>query len=147
MSMTAIQAIRKKLIGNTSIAALVSTRVGPWKASQSWKRPYITLLEVSVNPAHYMSGAFGKRQLRIQVDVWSDTYDECESLSELCRLELDSTPNSEVITIGANTFSFDMLFLDSQRELGEAPPSGGEASIYRKQQDYIAWHSEAIPTH
>ncbi len=145
MSVTVIEAIRAILLGSNDVAAMVGTRIGPWRAAQSWPTPYITLFKVSEPHSHNMTGSDGLTNPRVQLDAWADDYDEATQLGEYCRLALDGYMGE--VLVGETPFIFKHLFIDSSSDGAEEESSASENVIFRVRQDYKVWHSETIPTH
>lgn len=87
--MTIGEGLRAYLLGDTSIAALVSARAFPLRLPQKAVMPAITYLMVSdVRPQH-LRGTSGRPNDRFQIDAWAATHDGAVALGALIRQRLD----------------------------------------------------------
>lgn len=89
-------AIYAILSTDPSITAAVGTRIFPAMAVIDGGRPSIVYTEISNTPTSFKQGPSDMDFIRLQVDIFSPSYDQCVSIAESVRIALDRYPHSTV---------------------------------------------------
>jgi hypothetical protein len=100
------KAIYTILSTDPAIAMVVATRIFPAMAVIDGTRPSIVYTEISNTPTMYKQGPSDMDFVRVQVDIYSPSYDQCVSLAELVRIALDRFPHSTVAGVRLAGISF-----------------------------------------
>ena len=141
MAIDAGMALRKLLIDDATVAALVSTRIRPQKARQTDARPYMVYRTISgVRSAHLTGSALVNRAL-IQIDGYADTEQECVDMVDAVRKELDGRTRTTV-TISGNPITVSIFLQDERRRLTRSL-DGSDDGVYGFQLDFLVLHQEA----
>lgn len=77
------------LLANTSIAALIDERLAPVRHPQGTPAPRVNYFEVAGLPDNTLDGWSGSDAVRLQVDVWTEDYDEGVALKDLIRSRME----------------------------------------------------------
>lgn len=111
---------------DTSVAALVSTRITPFGAEQSTSKPYVTYQVISKTPNKHKDRTLDLIVYRIQVDCFAATYNDCTTLA-------DAVCNALAYKTGtfAST-NVDIIVFEDENDLFSDQPE-----VYRKEQDYF----------
>ena len=125
-----------------AITALVSTRIYATVAPSSPTYPYITFQIISNQPEHYMAGAEGLTNVRLQADAWSFSVAEQQAISEALRNALDGF----VGLMGTENLDVRSCFLDSRNTFEEPDKQGKNLPVHRASLDFSIWHKESVPT-
>jgi hypothetical protein len=115
------EAIIARLLADSGVAAIASTRVFPGARPQASALPAIVLNRVSGGPLYADDGEVGLEQGRIQIDCWADTYSGAKLLARAvtaCLSAFDGT---------VDTKTFEFIELENERDLREG---GGDAAAY-----------------
>ena len=94
---------------------------------------------VSSQSGHDLAGPSGIVGKRIQLDCYSPDYGECKSLAELLRLAMYGFPGPH------GDENVRMVKLDSQSDSTEKIDDAGDTFRDRVRQDWLVWHTEAVP--
>ena len=125
------QIIYGRLSAVAGVTALVSTRIYPDMAPQNAVFPYIVFQKLNTSPTDTKEGVSPLDKLLVQVDCYSNNYDNAHSLAAAVRTALDrytGTINGHVV--GKIIFSN-----DSSGSPQDVPTSTG-SMIYWASQDY-----------
>ena len=83
-------ALEAKLASNSSIAAIVGTRIVPQMKNMPFytelgeaERPYITYAVLSGDSGKTLNGTTGIRRARVQIRCWGDLYKDVDGLRDL----------------------------------------------------------------
>lgn len=137
-------ALRKFLLADTAIAAIVGSQVYPLQLPQKAfaqtgdNQPAIVLSRISGVRGHHLRGPEGLRRTRYQVDCWARTYDAATALGALCERRLDSFTGIWSVE-DAETRLQVTIFLDVEQDLHEQEIQGG---LYRHSADYFLHHRQ-----
>ena len=115
------EAIIARLLADTGVAAIASTRVFPGMRPQGSTLPAAVLNRISGGPLYADDGEVGLEQARIQIDCWAETYTGAKKLSRAVTACLSAFEG----TVGTTTFEF--IELDIERDLQEG---GSDAATY-----------------
>lgn len=129
--MTIESDLRTYLIADTTVAALVATRMYPQFLPQSVTYPAISYSVVSRVSSRDLSGPSGRVRVRISVNCWAETYAEAKSLSEAVRQRLDGFKGN-MGSSEAGSVKLDNSFDDYEDAV----------KIHRVFQDFIISHTE-----
>lgn len=129
-------AIRKILVDDSSIAAVVSTRVYCGFAPVSAAMPYVIIRRGATDVDHYMAGASGMKT--VDVDIWiiGEGYETITDLAELIEAELYVAGHRQTITISAKSIRFAKLFMQDQSDEQEFL---GDGTGKPRRQIYQRW--------
>lgn len=127
-------AIYTILSTDPAIAAIVGTRIFPALAVIDGGRPSIVYTEISNTPTMYKQGPSDMDFVRLQVDVFSPSYDQCVDLAEKVRIALDRYPHSTVSGVKLAGVSY-----QGGRNMWEDVDK-----IHRVMQEYQIRHNRAI---
>lgn len=124
-----------RLQADTSVAALVSTRVYE-RPPQSPAKPYIVLTEISeVHPTH-TGGSSALVTVRMQVDAYAANPTSRRLLGDAIHACLH-TFRGEMGTGGVNVRS---CVLDAAQNMTEPPTDGTSSGVFRKTMDFLITH-------
>lgn len=124
-------ALRARLVANSGVAAIVSTRVYWMERPQNSTLSAISLQVISDPRPSHLKGPDGARASRVQCDCWSATYQGAVSLAKAAIAALEGP----AIMAGKK---FGSTLVDAQRDLGETVTGG--TFIHRQSVDFIIWH-------
>jgi hypothetical protein len=96
------EAIIARLLADSGVAAIASTRVFPGARPQASALPAIVLNRVSGGPLYADDGEVGLEQGRIQIDCWADTYSGAKLLARAVTACLSAFDG----TVDTKTFEF-----------------------------------------
>ena len=127
--------IRQALVSNTSVTAVVSTRIYPVLAPASADLPFITYRRAGVSRQHSLAGPIGAPTVNLEVEVYAATYNQCREVADLCRVTLDGYGGSYDTVTVANTSLENEVDGFVVLQGGEVPP------VYSVTQNYnVLWH-------
>lgn len=131
-------AIRKILVDDASIAAVVGTRVYCGFAPQSSAMPYIIIRRGATDVDHYMGGKSGLKT--VDVDIWiiGEGYESLTDLGELIEAELYTAGHRQTVTISAKSITFARLFMQDQSDEQEFL---GDGTGKPRRQIYQRWQA------
>jgi hypothetical protein len=81
--------IYTRLTTDSNITSFVGAKVFPDIAPQDVKYPFIVYTIISSTPVDFKDGQSNLEEIDIQLDVYSDNYDTCQSLTNSIRNNLD----------------------------------------------------------
>ena len=95
--------IYSRLSSDGSITAYVGTKIYPDITPQNVQYPFVVYTIVNSLPVDYKDGQSNLEEITLQVDVYTQSYDDTQQLSNLIRNRLDrfvgTLENIEVQTI------------------------------------------------
>lgn len=126
------------LTADSSIAALVGTRVYPVKAPEDETRALIVYSRISGIGDHTLRGVGGLARPRLQIDCWAPTPDVAAQLARLVKARLDGfrgaigTGDSPSVSVAVRG-----MFLADERD-----DYDDVAKQYRTSLDFMIWFVE-----
>lgn len=130
--------LRRHLLDDPAIAALVVSRIYPLRLPQKAIMPSIVLQRISGIRYPHLRGAEALARPRFQVDCWGQTHDAATSLGALVRQSLNgfkgswTSDDSPEITIQVQG-----ILLQDERDMFEEEVLGG---LCRHSADYFVFH-------
>ena len=124
-----------------AIVALVGTRVNPLVSPTSNVYPRLTYFVVDEGTVEALKGPSGLTAVRVQIDAFSRSYGECQTLARLIKgtktvAGLDGYRGTlGGITVQASRFQ-------SRRDEYDPPATATEFGVYRSSIDFTIWHEE-----
>ena len=125
------QIIYGRLSAVAGVTALVSTRIYPDMAPQNAVFPYIVFQKLNTSPTDTKEGVSPLDKLLVQVDCYSNNYDNAHSLAAAVRTALDRYTG----TINGHVVDKIIFSNDSSGSPQDVPTSTG-SMIYWASQDY-----------
>lgn len=131
--------IYQRLTNDSSVSALVSTRVYPVLLPQGCDVPAIRYTNISRPPVNHKKGASGLTQSRIQVDCYDKTYEGAKTLGKAVRLAMikeGGTWGGCPVSVCRN--------VDHTDETEEIDVQGNIKIYFNASMDFLIWHGEDI---
>jgi hypothetical protein len=127
--------LRNALVTNTSVTAIVSTRIYPVLAPASAALPFITYRRAGVSRSQSLAGPIGLPTVNLEVEVYDTTYNGARELADVCRVALDGYGGTfDTVTV-ANTSLENEVDGFVALAGGEVPP------VYSVTQNYnVLWN-------
>lgn len=146
---SAENAIRALLLDSAAVLALVSERIYPQSAPQKTPKEdqaaYIVYQRIDTDPTHTMLAAGGLAFVRVQLELYGRSYDECRQIAEAVRLALDGYQGSVTDGEGAVLNRCKIRRATDSEEF--SGPIAGQGSVrHQVVVDYTVSHTEAVPT-
>ena len=120
--------IYSRLSSDGSITAYVGTKIYPDITPQNVQYPFVVYTIVNSLPVDYKDGQSNLEEITLQIDVYTQSYDDTQQLSNLIRNRLDrfvgTLENVEVQTI---------KYMSSDSQVYNA-----ELSVYWMSMDFMA---------
>jgi len=129
--------VRVRLLADGTVSGLIGARMHPGLLPQNPAVPALTYERISGPRIQSLTGPSGRGVARLQIDSWSSTYREAQSLAAAVRASLNgfignlSDGASPPQTRGV------VIRLDNERDLHEE-----DVSLFRISQDYVINHEE-----
>lgn len=123
------------LTANTSLAAIVSTRVYPVVAPRAAAMPLITYERAGTDEIPIMSGVDGSLTVRLSIDCWGTTYSGARAVADAVTNVLNgyaSTATSPVVV---------MVRREGERDVVEPPEAAEDKPLFRVSQDWAIEHA------
>lgn len=133
MTLNLEESLFDKLSKDTSVKALVASRVYPIRLPQKVTLPCLTYQRISTPRVHTHDLAGGTAHPRIQITCWDDDPKGCKALADTVRTCLDGFRGT-MGTGGATVYA-----TLSDDENADYDP---ESQIYWTILDFIIWHAE-----
>lgn len=130
------EAITATLLGDTAVAARVSTRVN-WllRPQDTDVLPAITLQRLSGVREYDMDGPCNLVSSRLQLDAWGETYGD----AKLTARDAISALSGFSGTVSGTELQG--VFVDGERDF-RADDAGAVRRLFRTSVDFIIWHKE-----
>lgn len=148
--MTIGNGIRRHLLDDATIAALVAARVYPLRLPQpkpapAVNLPAITISRISVQRLGHLRGTEGVARPRVQVDYWAPTHDAASQGGALVRQRLNGFAGTFTLTSDSPAVEVYVqgVFFADERDLFEEDIHGG---VCRHSADYLIFHSTNVGT-
>lgn len=134
-------AVRSFILADTTVAALIGTRLYPIKAPQGGTYPLVTMQKIVELRSHHLRGTQTLAAPRYQIDAWvkesGSSFTVAQTIADAIRRRIDGFAGV-LSTPGSPSTSFRVAILyDDARDLFESDVSGG---FYRTSTDYVIWH-------
>ncbi len=128
---------RVRLLADSSVSALVGTRIYALVLPQKPTLPAATYQRISGPRLQNLSGDAGRGVARVQIDSWASTYLEAQSLAAAIRLSLNGFIG--VLSDGSSPASTRGVVIRLDNERDDFEP---DSDLYRVSQDYLINHEE-----
>lgn len=126
---------RMYIAADTSVAAMVDSRIVPSKRPQGGKLPAIVYHRITGDPDYTLKTRSGLERTRIQLDCIGTLYADAQALAE----SLKSLLSGSRFTSG--TTEFRGVFVDNERDLFDPASESDVASrSHGVSIDFIVWH-------
>ena len=133
--MHAEAAVRKALLDDPAVAALVGDRVTPMKQQQGGALPAIVFQGISRVPDQpTLAGAVTRVPIRLQLSLWAESYDGARALAAAVEARLDGFS-------GQNGDGTGLRFVRLLNMVDDYEP---ETKLYRVIADYRVIHTEGV---
>lgn len=136
-------AIRHRLVTSPAVSALLGDRIEPSFSSEQTRLPRAVYTRLISDHQHHMGGASGLVFVRVQIDIFADTFSEMEQIGEAVRNRLDGFRGN--ITVGADTVWLQQVHLEDARDQAVDPTDGSDRGIFRRLLDFRISAAESIP--
>jgi len=136
-------AIRKLLVDDSDVAAIVGSNMFPQYAPQSADFDYIVYNRISSDHQHHFTAASGLVEVTVQIDGYTREYITIKDLGDKMRLTLDGYYG--IVTDSGDTISIDVIRLINHRDGFERPQGATDKAYHRIIQDYSMWCQEVVP--
>lgn len=127
------EAIVAYLLADSTLSALVSTRVFPLSRLQGSALPAVTYQRISGAPLYADDGEAGLTEARLQVDTWAETYSAAKTAA---RAVIDRLSAVRDVTQSGVTFRY--IMLDDERDFREEGANAAQY-LYRVSMDFLVW--------
>lgn len=124
------------LLEESTLSALVGSKVWWSQAVQGEAPPYVTLRVISAPRDYHMQGASGLVESRVQIDCDAATYAAAKSVARAVEGALSGFKGTQ-----GNT-KFLAVFLDQERDSNEEL-TGTSKRMFRTSLDFLIWHGSA----
>lgn len=115
--------LRTALVGNTSVTAMVGTRIYPLLAPKTAALPFITWRRSGISREHTLAGPMGVPNVSVEMQSFAATYEDVREVADRVRLVLDgyggTVNNVEVKHVSLEQESDDFVQLAG----GDLPPA------------------------
>jgi hypothetical protein len=86
----AIAIVRGVLIASSAVTAICADRISPLMKAQGALLPNVTLQRTELEPQNGLRGYAGLDSNTVQLDAWSETYQQARDLADACRTALQA---------------------------------------------------------
>lgn len=126
------EALIARLLADSGLSALVSTRIHPGSLPQGATLPALVITRIGGAPQYADEGETGLNEARVQVDCWADTYSQAKLTARAVVASLSAFTG----TVGTTVFN--QIMLENERDIREG---GGNAAEYpfRTSLDFAVW--------
>ena len=107
--------------------------------------PYVVFYRIGTPRDRHLRGATGLTSPRWQFTLYGFDATVLETLATAIRLGLDTKRNYDMGPVGSQV-NVRSAILEDERDGYEAPVHGEQTGLYRKDLDFIIWHTETVPT-
>lgn len=127
-------ALIAKLLANSALTALVSTRINWSRRPQGEALPAVVLHRIDGQPDYHHAGPSGLVVSRVQVDAWASSYGSAKSVARA----VEAAVTGFAFTQGA--IRFDVILVASERDsTDEIAPN----TYFRTSLDLMVHHAAA----
>ncbi len=120
-----------KLVATTAVTDIVVTRIFPIRSPQGAALPYVTYQTITDEPVNDSAGTTTSGVIRVQVDLWAETYIGVKALAAAVQAALNGWATNDAILP-----AIAMSHLLSSVDLAEPSDPGQDATTFRVSQDY-----------
>ena len=131
------QGLVAHLLADVGVSEILGDRVHPGAIPQDGALPAAVYLRVSTQRSVDLNGPSDFVQVRMQLDLWDNSYGGSKALADACRLALNGVGLSSPKLLGAEPVQ--LVYLDND---GDLPDFEGDRRDYRVSQDWIVIHTE-----
>lgn len=128
--------LRSALVGNTSVTAIVGSRIYPVLAPATAALPFVTWRRTSINREQTLSAPMGVPRVSVDYSIYATTYEQARDTADAMRRVLDgyggTADNTEVKQTSLENESDDFVTLAG----ADMPP------VYQITQTYDVWWQE-----
>lgn len=135
-------AVRRRLVSEALLTALVGTRVFLNAAAQDATLPYIVMNRLSGDHRHHLLGPLGVVTARIQIDIYAATYVSAQAVEAIARPLLDGLIGTTIGSAPNEVFVQSSVMQDDQ-DLWERPSDGSEKGKHRRRMVFNVTHNQA----
>lgn len=137
------EAIFRRVTGSTALNTLIGGRFLPLSASMRTTMPFVVYKRFTADHQHHLGGASGLVFLRMQFDIFGQTYAVVKAIGEAFRNLLDGYRGT--VTNGPDSVLLSCVELQDEREDYVQPTDGTDIGAYRLTQDFRISASTSIP--
>lgn len=137
------EALRARLLADSPLATLVSTRIDWLERPQGKPLPAVTLQSISDGREQHMKGFEGLQPKRVQYDVWGDTFASVRAVVEALIGDA-SQDGAATVSNTANGHRFTRAMVElAPRDLTERVSAGDgqKKTVFRTTFDLIHHHA------
>lgn len=128
--------LRSALVGNTSVTAIVGSRIYPVLAPATAALPFVTWRRTGINREQTLSAPMGVPRVSVDYSIYATTYEQARDAADAMRVCLDgyggTADNTEVKQTSLENESDDFVTLAG----ADMPP------VYQITQTYDVWWQE-----
>ena len=128
------KAVRSVLTGDSTVAALVSSRVYPQRRPQGTALPALGYQNVFSQETESLAAQSGVRRTRLSVECLDDTYGDTKTLRDAVESALVNYAGT------AQGETIHSLRLESAVDIDETNTPGSQFGVFRTILDFIIWH-------
>ena len=129
--------LRTALVGNTSVTAIVSSRIYPVLAPASAALPFVTWRRSAITREQTLGPPMGVPRVSVEYSIYATTYEQARDTADAMRRVLDgyggTADNTEVKQTSLENESDDFVTLAG----ADMPP------VYQVTQTYDIWWQES----
>lgn len=144
-------ALHTHILSLTGIGDYIGTRLYPSIAPQydrnapaEQQLPYIIYQRISTPRERHFGGSSALASPRFQFSLYDNDTLRLEELGTLIREAFDTLHHTS-IGAGDYTAYIQDVVLDDERNGYEPSEHGSELGLYRKDLDFIIWHTDSVP--
>lgn len=133
-------AIKEYILGDSSIAAIIGTRIYPVILPQGVVDTSIVYSRISGLGDNTMRSATFLSRPRMQIDAWSARHDTAAELANLIKQRIDGFGPGD-LPYGSNS-PRDFVFVQGIFYQSERDDFDNEMKMFSVSRDYFVWHEE-----
>jgi hypothetical protein len=137
--------IRTLCVESERVGSRIGDRMGPHQQTQRTVRPYIVYSRIAAEHERHLLAASGLVFVRLQLDLYADSYDDLVELVEAVRMLLDGYRGVVAHASGA-TVEFQNVELVDELSDYESPNDGSDVGPQHHRMDFRVSALEPIPT-
>jgi hypothetical protein len=130
-----VYAIRKVLVDNASVAAIVGARIYPvFNIPPNALRPYVTYTQSAAEHVHDLGGPSGGATYDIDVHCFAESDTAMRALGVAVRKALDGYLGT--VTVGSDSVVIEQCHLQSEMDRVSEPENGGKQPVFIRQLEF-----------
>lgn len=137
--------VAKRLRQANRLTTLVDNRIRPQHLKKGEELPAITYETVNTEDFYHLQGAAGEAQTRIQFDCYGATRREANQVAFIVN-DVLSGLGGAWLGEGEDRVFVSEITRDNKYDRDDPPEPGGDDFRYRRVQDYVATHTDPVPT-